>query len=452
VSRKIAWLLAALLALAACLLFLLLFPASPDQHPSESIVRASDDKSAPVKVQARLDSNRLEDESADALQITVLNTSDQPLTSLHLSILAPGFALDQRNLSCNNEAGVASNNQLPARKNCQFEVSLSPAARSGVYGIVAIVDWNQSNAAGRSTLTLAPITVDQNWGSAKWTLMGRRFGSLMKDLTLPIILALLGAIFAARQSNREADRKKDEGIQEAARTTAQAEQAERQEVQHLLLTRVMELAEQHYLLFVTHCRLILIEADKIQHAKPDAAPDKLFLQVLFLLKRMEVFRLTKGGVFFKTRGAERAAGAAWYLLKSNIYAALGEENAASALKIVKTRWDYASYKAEFPKLAPAWEQFQSWLAEPKNSNTVRGSFWQILGTIDGFQAVMAFESDRALSKYWYEEDGRVDFILPEPTLLFQRASAGPFAGKKTTELETQLHDLYGRPVKVENLP
>jgi hypothetical protein len=277
--------------------------------------------------------------------------------------------------------------------------------------------------------------------------MGRRFDALLKDLTLPLLLAALGAFFAGRQSRRDADRR-----------TQESEQAERQDVHHLLLTRVMDLAEQHYLLFVNHARLILIEADKIHGNKPDAAPDKLFLQVLFLLKRMEVFRLTKGGIFFTSRAGERTVGAAWYLLKTKMYAALGDEKAAAVLKVVSSDWDYATYKAKLADktncadLDQAWIEFEKWLKEAETSNAPTGSFWQILGTVDAFQAVMAFEADQALSKYWYEEAGSVVFLRQDPTLLYEGKLAGPYEKTKTSELEVLLRDKYGRSVKIIRIP
>jgi hypothetical protein len=448
--------------LAGCSLLFLFFPGAPDSRPSQSIVRTVEVKPAAVQVQARLASNRLEDDSADLLRIIVWNSSNQPLSSLHLSLSAPGFALDQNNLVCKTLGNTGSEGPIGTQEGCQFEVGLSPAARSGTYGITATVAWNQANVAARATEVLGPVLIERNWSSARWARMARRFGSLLRDLTLPIILVALGALFARKQSEREATRKDDETKAEQRRTAAEGEkeetrrvahsnQVERQEVRRLLLARVMELAELHYLLFVTHTRLILIEAEKIQASKPDAAPEKLFLQVLLLLKRMEVFRLTKGGVFFRRRGGERAVSAAWYLLKSNVYGALGDENTSAALKLVQSDWDFATFKARFEELGPAWTKFQLWLAESERSNSMWGSFWQILGIVDAFQAIMSFEADEALSEYWYDEPGTVEFILEAPTLLYQRDSADPFARRKILVLQQQLRDLYKRNVQVEAL-
>jgi hypothetical protein len=480
-SAKFKWSIGA--AVVACLLFLLFFSPSPELQPSQSIIRSTELKSAQVRVQARLDRNRLEDDSQDLLLITVLDDGDQPLTGLHLSLIAPGFALDQSRLPCTADA-AASTGQVSPHRSCEFQVALSPAARSGVYGIAAIVDWRRVDVTGRSTLLLSPVTIDRNWGAAQRGRLGRRVTAALKDLTLPIIIVVLGAFLNRRQNDREterikrekeaerlrleADRERDQARidaekfanqqridadkdKEELQRLARSEQDERQQVLRLLLTRVMGLAQQHYLPFVSHAKLILIEAGKIQRGELDAEPDKVFLQVLFLLKRMEVFRLSKGGIFFKTRSGERAVSAAWILLKLNLYAAIGDIHTAAALKIVESDWDYHTYKTKLGELDEAWKQFESWLKQPEQSAGARGSFWQMLGTLDAFQAVMSYEADRVLSKHWYEEEGKLDFVLDAPTILYTKENVEPFAEKKTAILAEILQNVYQRGVSVVKL-
>jgi hypothetical protein len=440
-SKRVLWLLGGVVVLIVGLA-LLFFPAAPDTHPSQSIVRTAELKSAQVRLQAIVDRNRIEDDAVDTLRITIQNDAAQPLTHLHLALNAPGLAFDPSNLVCDGATGPPSDRQLPAHAACQANLDLRPAARSGTYGIAAFASWNQANLAQNSTMLLGPVTIDRAWGSAKWTRAGHRLGSLLKDLTLPILLAGLGAFFAWVQKKR--DEKRED---------ANSKQVERQEVQRLLLTRVMELAEQHYLSFVGLGRSILNEAGKIQAGKPDASPQKLFFHLLLLLRRMETFRLTKGGIFFSSRAGERAVGAAWYLLRTGIYAALGDTEVAEALKLVKTDWDYATYLSGFWKLAALWKKFNAWLAEPLLSAAPTGSFWQILGTVDAFQAVMAFEADKALTAYWYnEEPGRVEFLQTAPTTLYDHASSDPYAKRRLSELGTLLQTPFGRNVTIQPIP
>jgi hypothetical protein len=477
------------------MLLFLFFPAPPDARPTQSIIRTAELKSAQVGLQAVVDRNRFDDDSADTLEITVQNDSAAPLEKLHLALNAPGFALDQSNLACISLSGPASDPRLAPHASCRFHIDFSPAARSGSFGVAIYANWIQSGQAQRATLLVGPVIIDRPWGAARWTLAARRVGSLFKDLTLPILLAGLGAYFVRRQSDRDATRRDEETQREndraarekqmefdrneaerirqetrieaekqaelvriaadqateEARRIAEAEEVERQEVRRLLLGRVMELAEQHYLPFVGIARLILIESEKISLKAPGASMQKLFFQVLLLLRRMETFKATKGGIFFSTRAGERAVGAAWYLLRTGIYAALGDAEVAEALKLVKSNWSYANYLTEFPKLDAPWKKFEAWVAEPVTSTA--SSFWQILGTLDGFQAVMAFEADKSLTKYWYDnEQGQVEFNQNAPTILYDLASADSTAKRRMALLATLLHDSFGRSVTVQPVP
>src|SRR5665213_1412685 len=380
-------------AIAGIVALLFFFPAAPDSQPSQSLVRVAEIESAQVRVEARLEKNRIDDSSADLLHIDVLNESAQPLTSLKLSLTAPRLVAGKESSTCRHLDGSTSPDKpLGAHQRCEFQVPLSASVRSGSYGITSVVEWQQiqppapaqpapvtgtvasavAPAEGLATLTLGPVTIDRSFGAASWTRLARRFAALFKDLTLPIILVGLGAWFTNRQNLRENERKAAEAQLEITRTAqendrqdarlkaekqleqvrieadrareverraAEIKQIERQEVHRLLLGRVMELAEQHYLHFAAHSRLIVMEAEKIENKAPDAAPDKLFFNVLLLLKRMDIFRATKGGLFFSTRGGERAAGAAWFLIKFTMYGVLGDADLAAALKRVELAWD-----------------------------------------------------------------------------------------------------------------
>jgi hypothetical protein len=490
-------------AIVGIVALLFFFPAAPDSQPSQSVVRVVEVKSSQVRVEARLEKNRIEDSSDDLLHIDVLNDSEQSLALLKLSLTTPQFVAGNESPTCRHLDGSSSPDKpLGAHQRCEFQVPLSASVRSGSYGITSVVEWQQTPlpvpaqaapaagvvtsapvpAEGLATLTLGPVTIDRSFGAASWTRLARRLAALLKDLTLPIILVGLGAFFTNRQTRQENERKTAEAEREIARTdqenarqdarlkaekqieqaridadhcreierrAAEIKQVERQEVHRLLLGRVMELAEQHYLPFVSHSRLILMEAEKIKNNAPDAAPDKLFFNVLLLLKRMEIFRSTKGGLFFSTRGGEHAVGAAWFLIKFTIYGVLGDADLSVALKRVELAWDYAVYRDELNSLTTVWVKFQQWLAEPETSN--KGAFRQLLGTIDAFQAIMLFEADKALSAYWYDESSTLVFLLAEPTTLYELPSTDPTLVRQAAELEALLNTSYNRSVNVIKL-
>ncbi|HEX6773963.1 MAG TPA: hypothetical protein VF126_18145 [Acidobacteriaceae bacterium] len=458
-------LIVTLVLLLALVCQFLLMPG-PNSHPEQSLIQVVENKSAGIRIEARLDSNTLLDPSADPLRVRVMNESQQSIESLYLNISAPGFSLDQpqprdsaRPWPCvppDGKNGKLDSNQgkLATNQYCEFFVSLTPEARSGSYGITATVFWSQSVAGqspqGRATLALSPITIDRLFGAARWD----RLGHALKDLALPVMLAILGAVFTSRQNLAEATRRNTENNLQQKRIEAERVAAERQEVRQLLLTRVMDRSEKYYLPFVSHGRLILTEAKK----KPaDTNPEKIFYHLLLLRRRMENFRMEKGGIFFEKRGAEQGAGAAWYLFKTGVDTALGEAAMASALKQVKIEWDYFTFLSNRLALAPQWARFQNWHSKPLSSNQAGGSFLQILGVLDAFQAIMAFEADRSLSKHWYDEENQVNFRWEDPdeggTVLYALASStDPDAPGYQTVLVDRLKKLYNRQARIKDLP
>jgi hypothetical protein len=140
-NRTAVWIVVTSLMAAALSLFGLLFFPSPDPHPSQALVRVSTVKSVPLRLEAKLDRNRLDDGAPDHLQVTVANGSALPVSTLHLAISAPGFALDQKNLPCKDENDQAVLSLQPHRS-CRFDIDLTPAALSGTYGITLFLHWN----------------------------------------------------------------------------------------------------------------------------------------------------------------------------------------------------------------------------------------------------------------------------------------------------------------------
>jgi hypothetical protein len=440
-----------ILLAALCLLFF--YPGSPEGRPSESITRIAELKLQGMRVEARLQRNRIEDSSSDLLQVDLFNGSEKEIREPRLHLSAPGFSLgdnprafsqDQRFLPCVDPTGKPAT-AVPARSSCRFAVNLAPACLSGVYGVTVYVDWAGPDAHADTAILLAPITIDRAWrlSTARFARAGRRLSSILKDLAVPIMLAVLGALFAAWQSGLE-----------ASRLEAEREQSERQEVGRLLLTRILDLARMHYLPFVTQATSVLNEAEKNRSSAFDSDFEKLFYHFLLLLKRMEVFRLTEGGIFFKRRDGEMAMTAAWFLLKTASYRGLGGDLAvANAMKVIEPDWDYAAYKTALPcpAMQAVWKRFQAWRKVPLTPAKGAESFWQILGVMDAFQAIASFEGDTAL-QYWYEKDRNPSdpneklFRQAGKTLLYRRKDLDPQDMAGT--LEKRLKELYQRDVQV----
>lgn len=476
--------------------FLFFYPASPDSHPSQAITRTVELKSAKVRVQARMPGNRLEDDAASILEVDLFNDSDKTIDQSAIHLSAPGFSLadnpatfstNQTSLPCTDASGNPLK-AIPAHGSCRFDIHLSPACRSGTYGITVFADWSAAGLHGNTAILLPPVTIDRSWGAARFARAGRRINGIVKDLAVPIMLAILGALFAAWQGGLEASRRRTEQkaeddradrdrereqnrieaernldqeraereqTREEERLKAEKEQSERQEVGRLLLTRILDLARKHYLPFVSQAKSLLSEAEKNRGSAADADFEKLFYHLLLLLKHLEVFRLTEGGIFFKRRDGEMALTAAWFLLKTTSYRGLGGDQAvATAMTAVERNWDYAAYKAALPapSIQALWTSFQTWRKVPESPVGGSESFWHILGIVDAFQAIASFEADLAL-QYWYEKERDPKdklFFLPGKTIVYRKERLDPQNMAET--LAARLKALYQREVQINLIP
>lgn len=142
--------------------------------------------------------------------------------------------------------------------------------------------------------------------------------------------------------------------------------------------------------------------------------------------------------------------AAWFLLRYGAISALGD-TLYQALCKIDVNADSVAQKALMPEFSQAWTRFQKWFEEPELSTAATGSFSQLLGIFDAFQAIASVEADFAL-KYWYEEERTVQFRLDPPTRLYTRPSWSKLPLDMTNELKRQLETLYGRTVEVIPLP
>lgn len=271
--------------------------------------------------------------------------------------------------------------------------------------------------------------------------MGRRVAQVLRDLTIPIVLALIGIWFNWKQNLRE-----------ERRLAAEKERADRQQVRMLLLETVMKLAKRHYLPIVSEAKAVVIEAKK----EKAMSVDKLFFHVLMLLKRIDELKMKEGAVFFQKRFGESTVSRAWTLLRAAVYGVLGEELVSAALTgVVKNDWEYVRFVEARRKLVHLRAKFEHWL-ELANANDasspchIYGCFQEYLGVIDIIQAIFRFEADRPLSEGWYEEVAKVDFKMEAPTII--PALSGdkvPTLGEEAAILKTNLEEHYGRTAELK---
>jgi len=468
---------ASLVVVFLCLVALFFYPESPAFRERSLVARAAPSKDRPVEIETRLDENLFERKGATAeLLVTVTDRAQvgdathPGLSGVEVYVHAPGFAVSgdkalaadrgRQFYICEMPQHVQGkpSNVLAPGESCTAKIGLTAAERSGMSAMTVFVDWTEvavgsttgsagGNAAGNTvavapeevSLSLGPVKFDSMLGPARWNRLGRRAAQVLRDLTIPIVLALIGIWFNWKQNLREAKRIK-----------ADKKQADRQQVRMLLLKTVMKLAKSHYLPIVAEAKAVVLEGRK---DKAGRSADQLFFHMLMLLKRIDELKMKEGAVFFQKRFGEAAVGHAWTILKAATYGVLGEELVSAALTgVVKTDWEYVRFVESRRKLVKLRERFEHWLdpssaSDPTSPFHLYGPFEQYLGVIDVLQAVFRFEADRPLSEGWYEEKAKVDFKMPPPTKI------PAFGGDRLShlresaqKLKETLEESYGRSV------
>lgn len=469
----------------AALLFLLglfFYPEQPEFRVRSLVARAAPSKDRPVEVEARLDKNFFEHKGEQAtLLVTITNrtpatqttdtqTTNSPpptalttnqLTDIEVLVQAPGFSISGTQQSAPNGQKffkcILSNptqNQpqtLTTGESCTAQLTLSADERSGTSAVTVFADWNEG-APEEASLSLGPIKFDSLFGPARWNRLGRRTAQVLRDLMIPIVLALIGIWFNRKQDDREQQRRKVEKKREAQRRKAEQKEADRQQVRMLLLKTVMRLAKKYYLPIVAEAKAVVLENKKDKAVR---STDLLFFHLLLLLKRIDDLKMKEGAVFFQKRFGEATIGYAWTILRAASYGVLGEDLLSAALtEVVKTDWEYARFAGARRKLVPLRTRFEHWLepqrvVDPKDPCHLYGAFDQYQGVIDILQAVFRFEADRALSEGWYEQESAIDFKLAAPTKIpaFSGDALAQLRGSSET-LASTLEADYGRKAEL----
>jgi hypothetical protein len=140
------------------------------------------------------------------LRLIVENHSAGKVTKLRLIQLeTPGFETVQR---------TGPPPELKPGESALMEAVLKPAEH-GRFSITALVGWESAAAPGsvatEEPITLGPVEITSP-GRERWALFTGRSYPVLKDITLPILLAVLAYLFQKSQGRRE---KQDQRRQEA---------------------------------------------------------------------------------------------------------------------------------------------------------------------------------------------------------------------------------------------
>jgi hypothetical protein len=359
-----------------------LFFAPEKITPLSSALFARDPyaKESHVDVGARLDRNILSKGDQAILEVNIQNNNTDPLTEFHASITAPGFEWSQRN------AEKQLSGSVPAGSSLSAAIPLRAMARSGTYTVSVFYSWTKKSRYS-SSVSLGPLKMEGLFSQDHWSRFLGRGNQLIKDLTLPIVLAVLAYYFQLQQKARD----------------------ERQQVRQNILSLVMTLAERHYMPIVTSALNVIQHYQKLKDKDPVTSPEEVFFDVMFLLKRMDYLRRDKGQIFFQDNAAESIARQAWFVVRNKLRSVLAddkskfpEEQVELALQKIGNDDRFSDSKRYWLHLQTSFTGFQKWLAADPTE------FEQYLDVVDVIQAVFRYEANRPFFDHWYGGQKKLD--------------------------------------------
>lgn len=344
-------------------------------------------------------------------------------------------ALPTRTSPLPNEESIAS--EIKPGQTLAIWGELRAGKRQEKQTVYATVRWTA--AGGRSSQAVVALgeltskncvdTLQEGWS---W------LQAMLKDLALPILLAVLAYRFKKWEDDREATRRNDENAREAARQAAEknlelkrhdAEQERQQLFQtwNQMLKVSHEDATKHYMPMVSAARTVRAHVLKCRAGltnppqNPPPADDKYkhaLFYLLLLRKRNKRFTDDRGGFYFKDRVGEDLAAACWsetnrlYIqgdatIRESFSELLQHVGADDLLIVFMDKFRKAAAGSVFHVVH---KQFCDWLPSPQCE--------QAMDYLEAFIAVVEFEMNKPYV-YWYPEDqksklntqGKVDETL-----------------------------------------
>lgn len=337
------------------------------------------------QLQARMWTDRSIVEPTGTLQLKVWfeSSTNDALPKIEIvDVQEPGFKfvpLDLQKLS-----------SAASRIETAGPITLSPSTDQGKYRVtVRYRVTDTQNQVHEGALTSGPITIRDELAEKK-QLFFRRLIGLVKDLTLPIVLALLGFWFQRWQGRR------DETLKEK-----DAAEASRQEIWKTILPHFYDLSEKHYLPIVRSLRMInRYRLEKwADTTTTQAEKDRLLYEFLFLMLRMKIFREDRGQFFFKSRIGEMVVSDTWGPLALGSYHYLGRERVDAALEKMTTQTTYKEflYLLQVSQtIKDAQTKFADWNIEPEDQRFYRYTTFTVI-----MQVALYFEANRPFDRDWY---------------------------------------------------
>jgi hypothetical protein len=381
------------------------FPAQ-DAEPLRTLVVASHPIAGSTLL-TTLSTNRIDARNqAVVLTLDASRATQTRLDDLQVCLDAPGFRIE--NPTDCLPIPVRDRNQISA-SSATVSIRLVPIHTSGRYQIRLNASWTQylpsagsykhsslrSSLAGceasgshcmaqrqEQILTFPPVRVE----ISRWPLFLHRLSSVLKDLTLPIVLLLIGHWLNTRAAEREKTKHQEEKNRE-----------EEHQIARLLLPKIMNLSNRYYLHLCSHGEQA---ARFIGPAKGRAREVLFHILAYFLIARG--LKDQAGGIFLKNLYAERVFANAHRVLRMVLVEASGGEASFDALLDELEQCERSGHWPRYANLpaasgSPQWAQLELWLcALPAAQQDALRYFFNIITGTLRYECNVPFD-------HWYSE-------------------------------------------------
>jgi hypothetical protein len=380
IKTAVSWACAAILAIFA-ILFVLDWN-TPPRDPVSGSISASAGSDKDLLVRGFLDRNRLHPGEKLRLHLIFENHSAAAVRVGIRDIQRPGFGA----------IAIPPPFDLNAGTSQGFDLDLTPAD-GGRFKIAVLSQVTRSSGGvEESILSLGPVEIRTALGD--WidhsVAPAKQIYSVIKDFTLPVVLAVLAYFFQRHQSARDAKAARDRETRET-----------RQQIWSNQIPRFRTFAEKHYLPIVSNIRHLRKDFNAF-NAAPPAEQDgeagiKLLYRVLMVLRRMAYLRDEEGSVFFQIRRAELIVQNAWWAVNLHVEDQFRVDRRDRVLSLLAPDEPYHHF-LEIAADEPVFEELRLalllWVRQSDD-------FTRCLDLTHMMLAVFGFEANRPFDEYWY---------------------------------------------------
>lgn len=300
-----------------------------------------------LRIDAWIDDSRVVAGDRITYWFTVTNTSTIAVTDVSIvrSAFRHPYLTETRGMT--NEPFGLKPGQVAT-----FEGELMATDHPGTYGIGAVVSWNEvardGRIARRKPIRIGPVTIEN-------PTTRRRLRSLhvlegvVKDVAMPVALAIIAYFFTSAENKREASRRTREAAQqrherfieeerEKNRQAAAESTTRLHQTWTLMLPKVHEYTETYYMPATTNAFAVTRYYDGEQ-----ADREYCFFFYLLYLSQMKQLVDAIKGFYLRYRIGENTVALLWELILMVADARFTRPRREAAQLLVDAKWTFAEY-------------------------------------------------------------------------------------------------------------